>query len=321
MSLLRRIAARLVTLLLSLVASSLVVFLLLQALPGDMAQVILGTSATPEAIAELREELGLNRPWPVRYLEWLGGLATGNLGISALSQKPIVDLIAAPLGVTMWLVLFGSIVSLVLALPLGLWSAMRRRHVDGVAVNALSHLGMAVPAFLAGLLLTALFAVTLRWLPANGYVPLSRDPYQWARHLILPSLALGIVQGAMFTRYVRSAFVEVLGEDYLRTARSVGWTRLGAVLRHGVRPAGLQLVTVLGLQLVSLLVGAIVIEQVFVLPGLGSELFKAVQRRDLLEVQGVVMLLVAAVLVMNTLMEVCYLVLDPRLRHPVGGGR
>lgn len=313
-TLLRVIATRLGTFLLSLLASSLVVFLLLQLLPGDMAEVMLGTSATPQDAAELRETLGLNRPWPVRYLEWLGNLATGDLGTSALSQRPIVELVRHPLGVTLWLVGLGMVVSLVVALPLGLWAAMRRRHSDGVLVNAFSHVGMAVPAFLAGLMLSVLFAVKWRVLPANGYVPFARDPVEWVRHLVLPVLALGIVQGAMLTRYVRSAFVEVLGEDYIRTARSIGWTHLGAVLRHGLRPAGLQIVTVLGLQLVSLLVGAIVIEKVFVLPGLGSTLLREVGNRDLLVVQGIVMLLVAAVLVINTVVDLLYLVLDPRLR-------
>lgn len=315
----RAIIVRLVTVLLSLLASSLVVFLLVQALPGDVAQVMLGANAAPDDVAVLREELGLNRPWPVRYLEWLAGLVRGDLGTSALSRQPIWSLVAAPLGVTTWLVVLGTLLSLLIAFPLGLWAALRRRHPDGVVVNAFSHLGMAVPAFLAGLLLVVVFAVQARVLPANGYVPLVRDAGEWARHLILPVLALGIVQGAMLTRYVRSAFIEVLGEDYLRTARSIGWTRLGAVLRHGVRPAGLSVITVLGLQVVSLIVGAIVIESVFVLPGVGSTLLRAVSSRDLFLVQGIVMLLVAIVLVVMALVDVAYLLLDPRLR--TGGGR
>lgn len=296
------------------------VFLVIQTLPGDVAQTILGTSATPERVAALRADLGLDRPWPVRYLEWLGGFVTGDLGTSVLTGEPVWALVAGPLGVTSWLVVLGMVVALLVAMPLGLWSAMRRRHLDGVAVNALSHVGMAVPAFLAGLLLVIVFAVQLRVLPANGYVPLARDPLEWLRHLVLPVLALGLVQGAMLTRYVRSAYVEVLGEDYLRTARSIGWTKLGAVLRHGTRPAGLQIITVLGLQLVSLLVGAIVIEQVFVLPGLGSRLLAAVNQRDLMLVQGIVMLLVALVLVVNAVVDLAYLALDPRLRRAGGRG-
>ena len=312
---------RLVTLLASLLVSSLLVFLVLQALPGDLAETILGTSATPERVARLRAELGLDRPWYLRYLDWLGGALTADLGTSPLSGRPITQLITAPLGVTLWLVGLGMIVSLLIALPLGLWSAMRRRHWDGVVVNALSHAGMAIPAFLAGLMLVIMFAVNLRLLPANGYVPLARDPTPWARHLVLPVLARGIVQGAMLTRYVRSAFVEVLGEDYLRTARAIGWTKLGSVLRHGLRPAALSLATVLGLQLISLLVGAIVIEQVFVLPGLGSRLLAAVNQRDLMVVQGMVMVLVAAVLVINAVVDLVAMVLDPRLRSSGGARR
>lgn len=305
---------RLATLVASLLVSSLVVFLVIQTLPGDLAEAILGTSATPERVAALRAELGLDRPWYVRYGEWLAGFARGDLGVSALTGESIWSMIRGPLGVTVWLVGFGMIVAMVIAGPLGLWSAMRRRHADGVLVNATSHIGMSVPAFLAGLLLVIVFAVILRVLPANGYVALVVDPVQWARHLVLPVLALGLVQGAMLTRYVRSAFVEVLGEDHLRTARSIGWTKLAAVLRHGLRPAGLSIITVLGLQLVSLLVGAIVIEQVFVVPGLGQQLMNAVTQRDLPRVQGIVMLLVAAVLVINAVVDLLYLALDPRLR-------
>ncbi|MGA4507275.1 ABC transporter permease [Propionibacteriaceae bacterium G1746] len=311
----RAVLIRLATLVASLLGSSLVVFLAVQTLPGDLAGAILGTSATPERVAALRAELGLDRPWYVRYGDWLAGFVRGDLGSSALNGEPIWQLIDGPLGVTVWLVGFGMLVSIAVALPLGLWSAMRRRHADGVIVNALSHIGMAVPAFLAGLLLTVVFAVHLRWLPANGFTPLVVDPVAWARSLVLPVLSLALVQGAMLTRYVRSAFVEVLGEDYLRTARSIGWTRLGAVLRHGMRPAGLSLVTVVGLMLVSLLVGAIVVEQVFVLPGLGSTLLRAVTQRDLLLVQGIVMLLVAAVLVINAVVDMVFLLLDPRLRR------
>ncbi len=173
---------------------------------------------------------------------------------------------------------------------------------------------MAIPAFWAGILLVYLFAVTLRWLPANGYVRIGDDPVGWASHLVLPVVALGVVQGAVLIRYVRSAFLEVLGEDYYRTARSIGWTRWRALARHGVRNAALSLVTVLGLQLAAVIVGAIVIERVFVLPGLGSLLLDMVSQHDLVVVRGIVMLLVLAVLAINALVDVSYVLIDPRLR-------
>ena len=174
---------------------------------------------------------------------------------------------------------------------------------------------MAIHAFWAGILLSMLFAVQLRWLPANGYVPLTRDPAAWAEHLILPIVALGLVQAAVLIRYVRSSFLDVLGEDYYRTARSIGWTRGAALWRHGIRNAALSLVTVIGLQLSALIVGAIVIERVFVLPGLGSLLLDSVSQFDLAIVRGIVMILVAVVLVVNGLIDMAYVIIDPRLRQ------
>lgn len=310
----RVVLGRLATLTLSLVGASLLVFLTVQALPGDLAQVMLGERATPSQIEALRARLGLDRPWPVRYLEWAAGLVRADLGTSALSGVRVSELVANPIRVTLWLVLISTVVSVVVALPLGMWSALRRRHWDGFAVNAVSQVGMAVPAFLAGIILVLVVAVRWRWLPANGYVALTRDPTAWARHLVLPVTSLALVQGAMLVRYVRSAFVEVLTEDHITTARSVGWSRFAALWRHGLRQAGLSLITVLGLQMASLFVGAIVVENVFVLPGLGSMLLRAVSQRDFMVVQSVVMVLVVIVLVINTVVDLVQTLLDPRLR-------
>jgi len=191
-------------------------------------------------------------------------------------------------------------------------AALKRRSWPGFVISAAAQVGMAIPVFWGGILLVVVFAVWLRWLPANGYVPLAQNPSQWAAHLVLPVFTLAAVQGAVLIRYVRSAFIEVLNEDYYRTARSVGWTPLRALLRHGVRNAAISLVTVLGLQLASALVGAIVVESVFNLPGLGSMLLTAVAQRDLLVVQGTVMFLVLAVLLISALVDFSYLLIDPR---------
>jgi peptide/nickel transport system permease protein len=205
------------------------------------------------------------------------------------------------------------------ALPLGMVAAMKRRSWQGIAASTVSQIGLSVPAFYAGILLVVLFAVTLRWLPANGYTELvdSAGGWRvgsWLQHLVLPVTSLVIVQASVLTRYVRSAFVEVTSEDYFRTARAVGWTRWLALWRHGVRNAAISVVTVIGLQLATMLVGAIVVEQVFHLPGLGTALLSAVANRDLVVVQGIVMLLVFAVLVINLLTDLSYLLIDPRLR-------
>ncbi len=310
----RRIIRRLVIFAVTLLGASVLIFLVTAALPGDVAQVLLGTDASPDAVARLREQLGLNRPLPVRYLDWIGGILVGNFGVSHLSNVPVLTLIAPRVGVTLWLVAFGIIGSLLIAIPSGMLAALKRRHWQGFGVNALAQFGMAVPVFWGGILLVVIFAVWLRWLPANGYVPLSEDPAGWASHLVLPVLTLSLVQGAVLIRYVRSAFVEVLSEDYYRTARAIGWTPNAALFRHGLRNAAISLVTVLGLQLSTVLVGAIVVEQVFTLPGLGSLLLTAVVQRDLLVVQGTVMFLVLAVLVINALVDFSYLLIDPRQR-------
>lgn len=309
-----RILRRLAVFAASLLLASLLIFWITAALPGDVAQVLLGTDATPEAVAELRAKLGLDRPLPVRYAEWFGGVLVGDFGRSLLSGDPVMSLVAPRIAVTLWLVTFGIGLALLVALPAGMVAALKRRHWQGFAINALAQAGMAIPVFWGGIMLVLVFAVWLRWLPANGYVSLTADPGQWAAHLVLPVLTLALIQGAVLVRYVRSAFVEVLNEDYYRTARAIGWTPFRALLRHGVRNAAISLVTVLGLQLSAVLVGAIVVETVFTLPGLGSLLLTAVSQRDLVVVQGVVMFLVLAVLLINALVDFSYLLIDPRQR-------
>jgi peptide/nickel transport system permease protein len=311
---LRAVAVRLGVLALSLLGASLVIFLIAQALPGDVARVLLGEGATDEQIAAKRHELGTDRPLTVRYFAWLFGMLRGDFGQSYFTGQSVSTLIEPRLGVTIWLVLFALLLAVVVAVPLGMLAALKRRSWQGFTVSASAQVGMAIPAFWAGILLVLVFSVWLRSLPANGYQPPSAGVVAWARHLVLPVCSLGLVQAAVLLRYVRSAFVEVLHEDWYRTARSVGWTQGNAMLRHGLRNASASLVTVLGLQLASVLVGAIVIEQVFVLPGLGSLLLSSVARHDLMVVQGIVMLLVLAVLVINALVEVSYVFIDPRLR-------
>lgn len=308
------VAKRLFSLALSLLVASVLIFLVLNLLPGDVAQVILGANTDPKSVGDLREKMGLERPLWLRYLEWIGGFLTGNLGHSALSGDPFATTILSRLGVTLWLVVGAVLLALVIAFPVGKFAAVNRRKQRGQIVSILSQFGMAIPAFLAGIILVGIFSVHLHWLPANGYVRMFDNPLEWARHLILPVVALALVQSAVLTRYVRSAFIEVLNEDYLRTARAIGWTQSKALNRHGLRNASLQVITVLGLQLATLFVGAIVIETVFVLPGLGSYLLLAVNSRELPIVQSITMILVTFVLVINTLVDVIYLLLDPRLK-------
>lgn len=311
---LRTISLRLGGLLISLLVASLLIFLATNALPGDVARIILGANAAPGEVEALQERLGLNRPLMVRYLEWLGGVVRGDFGTSMLTGRDVVDQIAPRLAVSSWLVGLAMVLAILIALPLGALAAVRRRHASGFLASAVAQVGLSIPAFWAGIWLVLLFAVRLRWLPAGNYVSLTDSPGQWARHLVLPVTALAIVQASILARYVRSAVIEVTSEEWFRTARSVGWSTWGALIRHGSRNIAISLLTVIGLQLATLLVGAIIIEQVFALPGLGSRLIMAVGQRDLVMVQAIVLLLVWAVLVINFLVDLSYQFVDPRLR-------
>ena len=310
-----RVLVRAGVLLASLAVSSVVVFGFLAALPGDPARVALGVNATEESVATLRTEFGLDRPLRTQYVDWVGGMLTGDPGRSYVSKAEIGPQLADRMQVTLWLVAAATVIAVVIALPAGTLMAVRHGKLSGLVLAGLSQIGVAVPAFLAGILLITLFAVRLRWLPSGGWTPPVEDPVMFLRQLTLPALALGLVQGAVLTRYVRSAVIDVLREDYLRTARAKGLTPERALWRHGLRNAMVPVVTVLGLQLATLLIGAVVVERVFVVPGMGKLLLDAVANRDLLLVQAVVMVLVVAVLVVNFVVDLLYTVLDPRLRH------
>jgi peptide/nickel transport system permease protein len=309
-----RLVQRVGVFLVSLVVSSIVVFGFMAVLPGDPARVALGVGASEPAVERLREQFGLDRPLTVQYLSWVRGLVTLHPGDSYVSHAAIWPQVADRLQVTLWLVVTATVLAVVLAIPLGTVMALRQRRLSGLVLSAVSQVGVAVPAFLAGILLITVFAVKLRWLPANGWTPPAQDPGMFLQQLVLPALSLGLVQAAVLTRYVRSAVLDVLREDYLRTARAKGLRPMRALVRHGLRNAAVPVVTVLGLQLATLLIGAVVVERVFVIPGLGSLLLDSVSNRDLIMVQDVVMILVVAVLLVNFLVDLLYLVIDPRLR-------
>jgi peptide/nickel transport system permease protein len=309
-----RLAVRTGVLLASLVVASLVVFLIMAVLPGDPATVKLGLNADPAQVQELRHQFGTDRPLVAQYLSWAGGLLHGSFGTSYLTNAAIGPQIGAKFQVTLWLIILALVLALVVALPLGIFAAVRHRRADGTALAGVSQLGMAVPSFILAILLIDVFAVRLGWVPSGGWVPPTAGPGPFLRQVALPVLSLGLVQAALLSRYIRSATLDVLREDFIRTARSKGLSPGQAFLRHGLRNAAIPVVTVLGLQLAALLIDAIVIERVFVIPGLGSLLLTSVSNRDLLLVQGIVMVLVAAVLVINYLVDLAYVAIDPRLR-------
>jgi len=310
-----RVLGRAGVLVASLAVSSVLVFVFLAALPGDPARIALGVNASDEAVAELRAEFGLDRPLPAQYADWVSGMITGDPGQSYVSKAPIGPQLADRLQVTLLLVLAAMLIAVLIALPAGVLMAVRHGKASGLLLAGVSQLGVAVPAFLAGILLITVFSVQLGWFPSGGWTPPIEDPVMFLRQLALPALALGLVQGAVLSRYVRSSVIDVLREDYLRTARAKGLMPWRALWRHGLRNAMVPVVTVLGLQLATLLIGAVVVERVFAIPGLGQLLLDGVANRDLLTVQAVVMVLVVAVLVVNFVVDLLYAVLDPRLRH------
>jgi peptide/nickel transport system permease protein len=311
--LLQRLAAFAVTLL----VASLVVFLVMEVLPGDPAAVMLGVNARPDTLAALRQQMGLDQPAALRYLAWLGGLATGDFGTSVTYGVPVWELVRERLGLSLPLAFIAIVLSTALAIPLGVLAAARRGRAADVGVMGFTQLGIAVPNFWFAILLILLFAVHWRVLPAGGFAGWEEGVWPALKTLMLPAVALALPQAAILARVTRSSVLETLGEDYVRTARAKGLTRRAALWRHALRNALIPVVTIMGLQFSFLLAGTIIIENVFYLPGLGRLVFQAIAQHDLIVVKGLVMLLAAAVIVVNLVVDLLYAVLDPRLR---GGG-
>jgi peptide/nickel transport system permease protein len=305
---------RFIGLLVTLFVVSLLVFLVIRVIPGDPAQIMLGTEATPESLAALRERLGLNAPLYVQYFMWIDGLLSGALGESIRYGVPIGKLVATRFAVTGPLALFAIVIALGLGIPLGIYAAIHRNRFGDYGIMVFSQLGLAVPSFWAGILLILLFAVRLRWFSAGGFVPWSESAPGAIKSLLLPSLALGVIHAAVVTRLTRSTLLEVLNQEYIRTARGKGLVERMVLYKHALRNALIPIVTVVGLQFASLLGGTIIIENVFYLPGLGRLAYQAISHRDLPVVQDVVLLITVLVVVMNLLVDLSYALLDPRIR-------
>jgi peptide/nickel transport system permease protein len=312
--LLKRLAALAAT----LAVASAAVFSVLELLPGNAAEVILGDTATPEAVAALQTKLGLDQPPLQRYLRWVGGLLQGRTQASISYDTPTAELIAQRLRVTLPLALMAMVLTAVLALVFGVYAAAHQGRAGDIGVMAASQLGVAIPSFWFAILLILLFAVRLQWVRAGGFPGwMAADGggvVAGLKALALPAIALAVVQAAILARTTRSAVIEVMHEDFVRTARAKGLTRREALWRHGLRNAMIPVLTVAGLQFANLVAGTVVIEKVFVLPGLGRLVFEAIGNRDLVLVRDVVMLLAAIVVLVNFVVDVLYAWVDPRLR-------
>jgi peptide/nickel transport system permease protein len=310
----RFLITRLASLVATLVAVSLAIFVILEVLPGDPAAIMLGTSAREDTLAALRHELGLDRPAPERYVLWVGGILRGDLGTSLTYSTPVSALVAERLKVTLPLSLLAILMSTALALPLGVVAAAKRDGPIDRAVLVFSQLGVAVPNFWIGLVFILVFSTGLGWFPAGGFPGWSGGALAGLNALLLPALALALPQAAVLTRVTRSAALEVAGADFVRTARAKGVTRRGALWRHVVPNALIPVTTILGLQLSFFFGGAILVENVFNLPGLGRLAYQALAQRDLVVIKDVVLIFSGLVIVVNFIVDLGYLILDPRLR-------
>jgi peptide/nickel transport system permease protein len=309
---------RFATFLATLAVASVLVFAVLELLPGNAAEVILGDTATPESLASLQAKLGLDRPALLRYTDWVGGLLQGQTAQSISYDTPTAELIAERMRVTLPLAVLSMTLTVVLALALGIYAASRHNGLGDVGVMAASQVGIAIPNFWFAILLILLFAVKLQWVSAGGFPGWTEDDggglWEGLQALILPAIALALVQAAILARVTRSAVLEVMREDFVRTARAKGLTRRQALWRHVLRNAMIPVLTVMGLQFANLITGTIVVENVFVLPGVGRLIFQAISNRDLVVVRDVVMLLAGVVVIVNFVVDVLYALIDPRLR-------
>jgi len=308
------ILKRFISLSLSLVAASVVIFLVIEVVPGDPASFMMGLNAAPEAVDALREQLGLNLPLFVRYFNWVFGMMQGDFGISYTYKVPVSGLIADRSWISLPLALYALALSTLIAFPVGVVAASKRNSATDVSIMGATQLGIAVPNFWFAMLLVMVFAISLRWFSAGGFPGWDQGFFAGMKALTLPAIALALPQASILARVMRSSLLDTLNEDYIRTARAKGLTRRQTLWRHALRNALIPVLTIIGLQFSFLLAGAIIIENVFFLPGLGRLVFQGITQRDLIVVKSVVMLLVFAVVVVTFVVDIAYVIADPRLR-------
>jgi peptide/nickel transport system permease protein len=312
---LRYILKRLLSLIVSLAVASVVIFTVIEVAPGDPASFMLGVNARPDTLAALQAELGLDVPKWERYANWVSGMLVGDFGTSYQYRTPVAEMIADRLWVSLPLAIYALVLSTAIAIPAGIYAAARRGGPGDIAVMGATQLGVAIPNFWFAMILVLVFAINLQWFRSGGFPGWQEGFWLGMHSLTLPAIALALPQAAILARVMRSALLDVLSEDYMRTARAKGLTQRQALWNHGLCNALIPVLTILGLQFAFLIAGAIIIEQVFYLPGLGRLIFQSISARDLIVVESVVMLLVFAVIVVNFLVDLAYALVDPRLRQ------
>lgn len=293
---------------------SVVVFLLIHLVPGDPARVMLGLQADDATVARIREELGLNRPLPVQYVDWVAHVLRGDLGRSYLTDEPVLSAVMGRLPATLTLALAAFVVSLLIAAPVGIISGTRPYTKADYGAMFFSQLGVAIPEFWLGIMLILVFSLYLRWLPPSGYTPIGQDPVGWLQHLILPAVTVGVVNGAVITRFLRSSMMEVMHQDFVRTARAKGVGERRVIMLHALKNALIPTVTVVGLQFAFMLGGVVVVEVIFAWPGVGRLALDAIARRDYPMVQGAVLAVALTFVVINLVVDIAYAALDPRIK-------
>ncbi|MGR3315870.1 ABC transporter permease [Roseovarius indicus] len=311
---LRYVGRRVVSLAVSLLVASVVIFLALEVVPGDPAAYMLGINAQEDTLAALRAELGLDQSRVERYLSWVGGMVQGDFGTSYTYRTPVAEMIGDRLWVSLPLAVYALVLSTLIAFPAGIWAASKRGSVVDWGVMGVTQLGVAIPNFWFAMLMVLVFAINLQWFSAGGFAGWENGFFAGLKSLTLPAVALALPQASILARVMRSALLDTLGEDFIRTARAKGLTRGQALRRHAVRNAMIPVLTIIGLQFSFLLAGVIIIENVFFLPGLGRLVFQAISARDLIVVESVVMFLVFAVVMVNFVVDLTYAWVDPRLR-------
>jgi len=309
----RYAVGRLTSLVISLIVASIVIFAVIEVIPGDPAAFMLGVGARPDTIAALRQEMGLDQPLVIRYLDWVTGLLRGDFGQSWTYKTPVSELISDRIWVSLPLAIYALVLSTVIAFPAGIYAASKRGGAGDVTIMGATQLGVAIPNFWFAMILVLIFAINLRWFSAGGFGGWD-NPLLALKSLTLPAIALALPQAAILARVMRSSLLDMLGEDFIRTARAKGLSRRQALWKHAVRNALIPVLTIIGLQFSFLLAGGIIIEQVFFLPGLGRLIFQSISARDLIVVESVVMLLVFTVILVNFLVDLAYAAVDPRLR-------